>query len=114
MRSPPPPPVVRLHQLNKWLSTLLRTKGADIFRSKGILAVMGTDERYVFQGVHMLLDMGSSERMGLNLPAWAPGEKRMNKLCFIGRNLNRDELLAGAWRLPETLRFVLLAHCRAL
>jgi hypothetical protein len=49
----------------------------------------------VVQGVHMLLDMGSSDDMGLNLPPWAPGEKRLNKLCFIGRNLNREELLAG-------------------
>jgi G3E family GTPase len=36
-------------KLNEWLSRLLRTKGADIFRSKGILAVLGTDDRFVFQ-----------------------------------------------------------------
>ena len=32
------------------------TKGTDIFRSKGILSVAGMEERYVFQGVHMLID----------------------------------------------------------
>ena len=24
--------------------------------------------------------------------AWQPGEKRVNRLCFIGRNLDREEL----------------------
>ncbi|EDQ88627.1 uncharacterized protein MONBRDRAFT_9023 [Monosiga brevicollis MX1] len=83
------------NRLNDWLSEILRTKGADIFRSKGILAMMGTDEKFVFQGVHMLLNMGGSGQLGLNLTPWQPGEKRVNKLCFIGRNLDRAELTAG-------------------
>ena len=82
-------------QFNDWLSTLLKEKGADIFRSKGILALSGTDERFVFQGVHMVLNMGGSQAADNKLPDWAPGEKRLNKLCFIGRNLNRAELVAG-------------------
>ena len=83
---------------NDWLGALLKDKGADIFRSKGILAMVGTNERYVFQGVHMVLNMGSSQDPTTGaaaLPDWAPGEKRLNKLCFIGRNLNRAELVAG-------------------
>ena len=32
-----------------WMSTLLRTKGIDIFRMKGILNLKGTAERFVFQ-----------------------------------------------------------------
>lgn len=48
--------------------------------------------RYFFQGVHMLLTLGSSaEGVGTG---WKPDEKRSNKLVFIGRNLNREELLA--------------------
>ena len=43
-----------LERLNDWLGNLLRTKGTDIFRSKGILSIAGMEERYVFQGVHML------------------------------------------------------------
>jgi G3E family GTPase len=46
--------------------------------------------RYVFQGVHMLLTMGSSAE-GMGRP-WAPDEKRTNKLIFIGRNLDRKAL----------------------
>jgi len=75
-------------RLNKWLGTLLREKGVDIFRSKGILAIAGMEERYVFQGVHMLLD-GQADRL------WRDGESRTNRLVFIGRNLDRSELEAS-------------------
>jgi G3E family GTPase len=75
-------------RLNAWLGKLLREKGVDIFRSKGILAIDGLDERYVFQGVHMLLD-GQADR------PWRHDEPRTNKLVFIGRNLDRAELESG-------------------
>ena len=45
-----------MDRLNNWLGNLLQTKGTDIFRSKGILSIAGMEERYVFQGVHMLID----------------------------------------------------------
>ncbi|MEM7096211.1 MAG: GTP-binding protein [Actinomycetota bacterium] len=76
---------LNVERLNEWLSNLLQTKGVDIFRSKGILAIEGWDERYVFQGVHMLLD---AEALG----SWGEGEERRNRLVFIGRNLDREEL----------------------
>ncbi|MFH9575797.1 CobW family GTP-binding protein [Streptomyces sp. NPDC017454] len=75
-------------RLNAWLGNLLRTKGVDIFRSKGILAIAGAPEQYVFQGVHMLL-VGEFGR------AWRKSEPRRNRLVFIGRNLDRDELERG-------------------
>lgn len=56
--------------------------------------MMGSQEKYVFQGVHMLLNMGSSSQLGLQLQPWKEGEKHMNKLCFIGRNLDRAKLAA--------------------
>jgi G3E family GTPase len=79
-------------KLNEFLGNLLRTKGADIFRSKGILAFVDDDRKFVFQGVHMLLKMGTSEEFGMQHKNWQPGEKKMNRLCFIGKNLNRAEL----------------------
>lgn len=75
-------------RLNAWLGTLLRDKGTDIFRSKGILSIAGWDERYVFQGVHMLMD-GTADR------PWAADEPRRNRLVFIGRNLDRSQLELG-------------------
>ncbi|GAB2972201.1 GTP-binding protein [Streptomyces pseudoechinosporeus] len=75
-------------RLNAWLGNLLRTKGVDIFRSKGILAIAGSDRRYVFQGVHMLL-------VGEEGAQWRADEPRRNRLVFIGRNLDREALERG-------------------
>lgn len=38
----------------------------------------------------MLVTFGSSGMGGV--APWGPGERRTNKLIFIGRNLNADEL----------------------
>ncbi|MFM7888510.1 MAG: CobW family GTP-binding protein [Pseudanabaena sp.] len=76
-----------LPKVNDWISTLLREQGVDIFRMKGILNIKGIDERFVFQGVHMLFD-GTRDRL------WQPHEKRQNELVFIGRNLDAEKLKA--------------------
>lgn len=82
-----------LGRVNAWLVALLRDRGADILRSKGVLCVAGSDDRFVFQGVHMQLQLGSSAD-GAARP-WAPDEPRDNRLVFIGRNLDRQALQAG-------------------
>lgn len=74
-------------KFNNWLGTLLQEKGTDIFRMKGILSIAGETDRFVFQGVHMLFD-GRPDR------PWGD-EKRSNQLIFIGRNLNKEELVEG-------------------
>jgi G3E family GTPase len=74
-------------KINDWLGWLLSEKGLDIFRMKGIVAVAGEDRRFVFQGVHMLF-VGEPDR------EWSPEEDRVSRMVFIGRNLDRDELLA--------------------
>ena len=43
-----------MDKFQDWFGNLLRTKGQDILRSKGILNFKGEEERYVFQGVHSL------------------------------------------------------------
>jgi G3E family GTPase len=73
--------------LNKWVSQLLREKGTDIFRMKGILNLKGSSNRYVFQGVHMLFDARDDRPWGS-----AP---RSSDLVFIGRNLDREALTRG-------------------
>jgi len=75
-------------KLNAWLGTLLKSRGADIFRMKGIVEVQGEPRRVVFQGVHMMFD-GRPDR------PWEPGEDRTNRLVFIGRNLPETELREG-------------------
>ena len=75
-------------KLNDWLGTLLAEQGVDIFRMKGILALAGEAERFVFQGVHMLFD-------GQAGAPWREGEPRTNRLVFIGRNLDRGALTAS-------------------
>ncbi|ORY97735.1 CobW/P47K family protein [Syncephalastrum racemosum] len=77
---------VDFDQLNRWIQSVLASLGPNIYRMKGILNVHGEDDRYVFQGVHMTFD-GQQDR------AWAEGEKRINKLVFIGKNLKRDPLV---------------------
>jgi G3E family GTPase len=74
-------------KFNQWMSELLRNQGADIFRMKGVLSLKGEDNRFVFQGVHMLFD-GRPDR------PWRE-EERHNQLIFIGRNLDRARLKEG-------------------
>jgi G3E family GTPase len=72
-------------KLNAWLGGLLKTRGTDIFRMKGIVEVQGEARRVVFQGVHMMFD-GRPDR------PWQEGEDRSSILVFIGRNLPEQEL----------------------
>jgi G3E family GTPase len=74
-------------RLNEWMGGLLAKKGQDIFRCKGVLAVRGNDQKLVFQGVHMMFDATFDQPWGA-----AP---RTNLFVFIGRNLNREELVRG-------------------
>jgi G3E family GTPase len=79
------PGAVDEKKLNQWLDQLLQVQGPDIFRMKGILNIKGKDQRYVFQGVHMLFE-GKADR------PWKADETRQNELVFIGRNLNEAQL----------------------
>jgi G3E family GTPase len=71
-----------------WLNQLTQVHGANILRCKGIVAMKGDPQRFVFQGVHMMLD-GEPQR------DWKPGEKRESKVVFIGRDLDEDEIRKG-------------------
>jgi len=75
-------------KLNQWIGWLLKEKGTDLFRSKGVLAVKGMKEKFVFQAIHMLF---ANSQEG----AWGPDEERRCKMIFIGKNLDREELTKG-------------------
>merc|ERR1739845_141836 len=72
-------------KLNEWIGWLLWEKGVDLFRSKGVLAVKGMRERFVFQAIHMLFANSQGN-------PWKHDEERRCKMIFIGKNLNREEL----------------------
>jgi G3E family GTPase len=74
-------------KLNAWLRDLLATKGVDLYRMKGVLAIRGEPRRYVFQGVHMLLDHRPDRPWG--------DTPRANRMIFIGRDLDRQALTEG-------------------
>jgi G3E family GTPase len=71
-----------------WVQGLVQTEGPNILRCKGILSFKGDDARFVFQGVHMILD-GDHQR------PWQQGEKRESRIVFIGRNLPEDRIREG-------------------
>jgi G3E family GTPase len=77
-----------------WLQQLAMERGRDLLRAKGIVDLAGSDRRFVFQGVHMMMDTDAGR-------PWAADEPRDSRLVFIGRNLDRAELAEG------------LGHCRA-
>jgi G3E family GTPase len=71
-----------------WVQDLVAKDGPSILRSKGILAFKDDPERFVFQGVHMILD-GDHQR------PWGEDEKRESRIVFIGRNLDEDKIRKG-------------------
>ncbi len=71
-----------------WVQDYTQREGASILRSKGILAFKDEPRRFVYQGVHMMLD-GDLQR------EWKPGETRVSRIVFIGRHLKEDEIRKG-------------------
>ena len=75
-------------KFNAWIGALLQEKGPDLLRTKGILAYANDDRRFAFQAVHMIAD-------GDFIGKWKDDEKRVSRIVFIGRNLNRPQLRRG-------------------
>jgi G3E family GTPase len=71
-----------------WIGMLLKLKGQDIYRSKGILNVDGSNRRFVFQGVHMQM------RNEWGNP-WRGRDTRESRIVFIGKDLDEAALREG-------------------
>ena len=93
---------LNVNKLERWIGELMQSKGEDLFRYKGVLAVKGMDRKFVFQGVHMLFGGGFSSEVA----PWKEGETRECRFVFIGRNLDHEELQQGLMDCKaEELRF---------
>jgi len=71
-----------------FIQNLVQVEGPNILRSKGILSLRDDPQRFVFQGVHMMLD-GDHQR------EWKEGETRTSRVVFIGRNLPEEKIRKG-------------------
>jgi len=71
-----------------FIQNLVQVEGPNILRSKGILSLRDDPQRFVFQGVHMMLD-GDHQR------EWKEGEARLSRVVFIGRNLPEEKIRKG-------------------
>ena len=93
---------LNINKLNRWIGDLLQDYGEDLFRYKGVLAVRGMDQKFVFQGVHMLFAGDFSSEVA----SWKEDEVRECRFVFIGRNLDHEALQAGLLECKaEDLRF---------
>ena len=68
-----------------WIQKITQIDGPDILRLKGIIAFEDDPERYVVQGIHMIIE-GDHQR------PWKDSELRQSRLVFIGRNLDSEKL----------------------
>ena len=71
-----------------FIQNLVQVEGPNILRCKGILSLKDDPRRFVFQGVHMMLD-GDHQR------EWKQDEERTSRVVFIGRNLPEEKIRKG-------------------
>ena len=77
-----------LDAIQRWVNYLLVNKGTDLYRMKGVLNIANSDERFMFQAVHMIFNGTFDE-------PWLADETRESRFVFIGKNLDHDELKKG-------------------
>merc|ERR1712123_109880 len=98
---------VDVDAVQSWVGEILQSKGADIYRMKGVLSIADTEQKFVYQAVHMIFNGDFDE-------SWTEGETRQSKLVFIGKNLDHAELKAAfaACAVTDELRTKKLKNLR--
>ncbi|CAM9384984.1 unnamed protein product [Ectocarpus sp. 4 AP-2014] len=101
---------LNVNLLQKFISDLLEELGTELFRYKGVLAVKGMEEKFIFQGVHMLFNGGfASQVLGPDATKidpkkeqdgggkkatppglWASDAERECRFIFIGKNIKEN------------------------
>lgn len=79
---------VVLERFLQFIQVILQTKRKEMYRMKGILNLRGTEHKLVFHSVH---DQFNRQMV----KAWGDKEKRINKIVFIGKDLDRQYFLDG-------------------
>lgn len=81
---------VDLNKVCSWLEELLWEKKSsiDVYRCKGILNIHDSDQLHTLQAVRELYEIVPHRE-------WHSGEKRVNKIVFIGHNLVENSLKAS-------------------
>ncbi|CAL8471470.1 g11012 [Coccomyxa elongata] len=77
-----------LDLVNDWMEDLLVTSSQDLYRFKGVLAINGWPDRFIFQGVHAVFE-------GTPGKPWKEGEAHKSRMVFIGRELDANMLREG-------------------
>jgi len=94
---------VNVNLMQRWIQRLVTVDGANLYRYKGLLAVKGMDEKFIFQGVGMIFNGGFDDTKKWDIPE----SERESRFVFIGKNLDHELLREGfmACRVTEELRF---------
>jgi len=75
-------------KVSQWFRSLITDQGANLLRMKGILNLRNDPDQFVFQGVHLLFE-GRPGRQ------WQRDEEKINRLVFIGKNLDQAKIVDG-------------------
>jgi G3E family GTPase len=75
-------------RLSMWFQSLMAEQGHKILRMKGILDLWEDPDQFLFQGVRTEFECRPGR-------PWADGEERLNRLVFIGRDLDQEVIRAG-------------------
>jgi G3E family GTPase len=68
-----------------WFRTVIGEMGDKLLRMKAIFNLKGDNDQFLLQGVHWDFE-GRPGR------TWSPGEDRINRLVFIGRDLDAEKI----------------------
>lgn len=81
------PRQVDLDKVRLWLEEVLWDKkyGMEVYRCKGVLSIQNSDQLHTLQAVREIYEIIPSRK-------WKGEESQMNKIVFIGHNLNEDVL----------------------
>ena len=68
------------------MTEMIQNNAINIYRAKGVLAIQGREEKFIFQAVHESIDLGAATT------SWQKDEKKINKMVLIGKDIDGDKV----------------------